>query len=70
MTRGTPALPDLPTDAILEVYTHTSLGGMGFPTNGNLIVLGTPTAEASMALALLVCNPNMGTAALLVSSLR
>lgn len=65
-----PDLPDLPTDAILEVYTHSSLGGMGFPDNSKYVVVGVPAAETHMAMVLLADNPKMVTAELRVSEHR
>lgn len=69
MSTTLPLLPDLPTDAILEVHTHRSLGAMGFADNSKLTVLGLSAAEAITTLILLSEKPQIVAAELIVSHL-
>lgn len=62
-----PPLPDLPPDAVLEVYTHSSLKASGFPDNSRLAVLGEAQMKASLIKLLLMVQPPMECTEIMVS---
>lgn len=54
-----PPLPDLPNDGTLEVLTHPSLAGLGFPDNSKLAVVGLPYTKAVICHVLIATKPEL-----------
>lgn len=67
MAAALPPLPELPNDAILDVYTHVSLGVLGMTDNSRYSIIGEAQAKASIAVILFHANPTLTQVEILVS---
>lgn len=57
MNDSLPTLPEISADVALEVYTHSSLAGAGYPDNSRLALFGEAQMKASLIAILLRINP-------------